>query len=91
MGTQILDSLRSNQSNKVKSADCLDHKPLLKKYEETVELEMKMRKAEKDRKALNAPAAEPTVHKSTAIDEAMRNKVREYMEKQREKRKLETM
>jgi hypothetical protein len=58
----------------------------MKKYQETVELEMAMKKAEKEKKALNEIAV---VNKSK-IDEATRNQAREYMKKQREKRKLET-
>lgn len=55
-----------------------------------------MRKAEKEKKALNAShssnaAAESSAHnhKSTALDEAARREAREFMKKQREKRKLE--
>ena len=73
-----------------------DHKLLMKKYQETVELEMKTLRTGREKKALNeaqqqkvTSVAESSGHKSTAIDEATRQEAREYMKKQREKRKLE--
>ena len=69
---------------------------VMKKYQETVELEMKTLRTGREKKALNEPqqqkvtnAAESGGHKSTAIDEATRHEAREYMKKQREKRKLD--
>lgn len=81
------------QNRKVESGD---HKLLMKKNQETVELEMKTLRTGREKKALNEPqqqkvstVAESSGHKSTAIDEATRHEAREYMKKQREKRKLE--
>lgn len=83
-----LESTRSTQ-NRNKFAS--NAPPL--KYQQTAELEKKIRKVEKERKALiqqpvAAAKASPN-HKSSAMDEAARSEAREYMKKQREKRKLE--
>lgn len=64
----------------------------IKQYQQTAELEKKTRKAEKERKALSQqqPAMEASPkNKSSTLDEAARRDAREYMKKQRQKRKLE--
>lgn len=77
-----------------KADDELHHQQTVKKYQQTVELEMKTRKVEKEKKTLSqqahASGAENSAHKSNAMDEAARSKAREFMKKQQEKRKLET-
>jgi hypothetical protein len=91
-----LYSTRMNQNNQHIPIKESHHEPISKKYQQTDELEMKMRKAEREKKALNAP--HPSVvavesprhnHKSQAMDEASRREAREFMKKQREKRKSE--
>lgn len=81
------DSLRLNNRNKSAEA----HLEPQVKHQQTVELEKKTRKAEKERKALSQqqPVEASPSHKSSAMDEAMRIEAREYIKKQREKRKLE--
>lgn len=83
------DGLQLDQNSKQKA---IEERTI--KYQQTAELEMKTRKAERERKALNQQqqhaAVESSLHKSAAMDEASRNEAREYMKKQREKRKLET-
>lgn len=88
------DAVRLSQNNNNKPADELSREPTVKKYQQTVELEKKTRKVEKEKETLNKPAhasgAENSAHKSNAMDEAARKEAREFMKKQREKRKLET-
>lgn len=65
------------------------------KSEQNIELERKTRKSKAEKKALNnnqqsATATESPRHKSTAMDETDRIEAREFMKRQREKRKLTT-
>lgn len=87
-----LYSLRLNQNNRNKAIGDAHHEPLIKQHQQTAELEKESRKTEKERKTLSRqqPVTEVAPkHKSSTMDEATRRDAREYMKKQREKRKLE--
>lgn len=87
-----LYSLRLSQNNRNKAIGGPHHEPLIKQHQQTAELEKESRKTENERKALSRqqPVTEVAPkHKSSTMDEAARKDAREYMKKQREKRKLE--
>lgn len=79
----------------IKSAEDSRREPLAKRHQGTVELERKTQRVEREKKALSPHQQQKAVvenanNKSTAMDDAARIEAREFMKRQREKRKLET-
>lgn len=91
--TTSRESLRLQQNVVHKSAEDPRDASAIKKYQQSGELERKVRRVDnKEKKAMASlnPTVESSSSKPPLLDEAARKEAREFMRRQREKRKLET-